>query len=282
VWEAQEARFQDGLRKLQEYSIREGHALVPITYKEPDGFKLGHWVNRYRTRYRKGVLDPEKAELIEGVMGWSWDPLGDDFEEGMGHLRIYREREGHLEVPAKHIEPHGFKLGRWIANRRHQYKEGTLTPARVDALQSVPGWSWDPREDLFWDGLDRLARYASREGHALVPQAYVEPDGFRLGSWVRVRRRDYKDGELSSERISALEAIGGWAWDAVEARFQEGLARLRAFRAREGHARVPQSYTEPNGFKLGLWANTRRVDYRKGKLSPERIAALEAIEGWEW
>jgi hypothetical protein len=34
--------------------------------------------------------------------------------------------------------------------------------------------------------------------------------------------------------------------------------------------------------KLGLWANNRRADYRKGRLRADRAATLEALPGWEW
>jgi len=33
---------------------------------------------------------------------------------------------------------------------------------------------------------------------------------------------------------------------------------------------------------LGAWAMSRRKEYRRGILSPTRIAALQAIPGWEW
>ena len=32
----------------------------------------------------------------------------------------------------------------------------------------------------------------------------------------------------------------------------------------------------------GRWASRRRMEFGKGRLSAERIAALEAIPGWEW
>jgi len=61
-------------------------------------------------------------------------------------------------------------------------------------------------------------------------------------------------------------------WD-----FQQGLRYLKAYEAHHGDCRVPQQFKTKDGFKLGIWCNNRRQDYKKGKLSQERIEALEAL-----
>ena len=63
--------------------------------------------------------------------------------------------------------------------------------------------------------------------------------------------------------------------------YQEGLAALKQFVQREGHARVPHGHTEGD-FNLGNWVANRRKDYREGKLASERIKELEALPGWTW
>jgi hypothetical protein len=45
---------------------------------------------------------------------------------------------------------------------------------------------------------------------------------------------------------------------------------------------VPLRYKTPDGFALGTWVGTRRVDYRKGTLSKDRITDLKAFEDWVW
>lgn len=37
-----------------------------------------------------------------------------------------------------------------------------------------------------------------------------------------------------------------------------------------------------DGFSLGRWVSWQRVTYGNGRLSPERVAALEAVAGWTW
>jgi len=48
-----------------------------------------------------------------------------------------------------------------------------------------------------------------------------------------------------------------------------------------GHCRVPGVFETKNGFKLGGWVSHRRREYQAGKLSQERIHALDAL-GFAW
>jgi hypothetical protein len=136
--------------------------------------------------------------------------------------------------------------------------------------------------------LGLLQNFVDREGHAQVPATHAEPfEGgqFRLGGWVSENRSNFSNGRLSQQRIKALEAVPGWVWDGNEAIYQEGLAALQAFVDREGHARVTATLAEPfrgNELNLGVWVSTRRMDYRAGGLSSDRLADLEALPGWVW
>jgi len=128
----------------------------------------------------------------------------------------------------------------------------------------------------FWFGL--LEAYIEHEGHANVSQSYKTSDGFNLGSWVNNQRR--QRDKLSPERIARLEALSEWVWDALEAAWESGFEQLQAFIKHEGHASPSQSYKTSDGFKLGSWVSSQRR--RRDKLSPERIARLEALPGWAW
>lgn len=47
------------------------------------------------------------------------------------------------------------------------------------------------------------------------------------------------------------------------------------------HGRLPQQHERFEGIALGMWVTKQRAAY-KGKLKPERVAALEALPGWTW
>ena len=50
--------------------------------------------------------------------------------------------------------------------------------------------------------------------------------------------------------------------------------------AANGTCVVPQTFKLSNGYKLGGWVSTQRV--KRDKLTPGRVARLEALCGWVW
>lgn len=68
----------------------------------------------------------------------------------------------------------------------------------------------------------------------------------------------------------------------VTSRFDEGIAHLHRYVAVHGTSN-PRQQDVIAGFPIGRWVNTRRTDYRKGRLSTERIAQLESeFPDWQW
>ena len=205
TWDAREGRWEEGFDCLKRFVEREGHARVPLGWRE-DGYRLGRWV-----QHQRGQLDAGRRKRLEALPGWVWDPQEADWEEGFGLLQRFVEREGHARVPAKHREG-TFRLGQWVSVRRRQYQSGQLDPKRQDRLEALPGWTWDVLTADWEEWFARLQRFVDREGHARVPRDHRE-DGYRLGGWVKNRRRDYRRGTLEATRRARLEALPGWAWD---------------------------------------------------------------------
>jgi superfamily II DNA or RNA helicase len=77
-----------------------------------------------------------------------------------------------------------------------------------------------------------------------------------------------------------LEAVQLRVLEVTAERFEVGLLALAAFRAREGHFRTPGDHIE-NQINLSNWASVRRKEHQEGRLSAERISALEGI-GFPW
>ena len=63
-------------------------------------------------------------------------------------------------------------------------------------------------------------------------------------------------------------------WTVSDDTWDDRYALLCAFAAREGHARVPQSYAE-KGIRLGSWVAVQRSKHES--LTPERRSRLESV-----
>ena len=236
--------FEVGLVALRAYVAREGHARVPSAHVE-GGVRLGMWVVGHRAHRRHGSLDPAREAELEAFPAWTWDPYEGDFREGLHALKAFVALHHHARVPPAYRDPDGYPLGSWVSVRRSEYRAGRLVPERAAILQGLPGWTWDKRSHNFDRGLEALHTFGRVHGHARVPRGYRAPAGFSLGSWVLQRRRDYRLGRLSPERVAALEAMPSWSWAPYEHGFDVGLRHLGEFAAAQGDCRVP--VPEPAG-----------------------------------
>src|SRR5262249_35050798 len=138
-------------------------------------------------------------------LGFIWDPFEADWEEGFRYLTIYKEREGHCRVPHSHME-NGLRLGSWVGRQRQSIN--TLSAARRQRCDKL-GFVWDPFETAWTEGFRYLKIYKEREGHCRVPGAHKE-NGFRLGQWVGVQRRNLE--AMSDSRRQRLNDLG-FVWD---------------------------------------------------------------------
>jgi hypothetical protein len=207
---------------------------------------------------------------------------------GIAALEVFVAEHGHAGVPVRFRTEEGFWLGAWCDVRRQERRKGRLSAERVAALDAL-GFVWDPPRGGSAGGwkvaLRALEAFVAEHGHARVPQTFRTADGFRLGSWCSGQRCSRRKGKLLPEREAALDTLG-FVWDPPRSRiddawWQVGFAALEAFVAEHGHARVPQAFRTADGYRLGQWCTRRRQERRNGRLSAERIAALDAL-GFVW
>jgi hypothetical protein len=185
---------------------------VPPNHIE-SGFRLGSWVSHRRHERRPGRLPEAQVTRLRGVCGWSWDPGGEQFADGLRRLRAFVSRAGHSRVPAQHTED-GFQLGIWVGHRRRDHRQGHLDSDKAKILECFPGWTWDVRGEEFERAYSVLVGFVERAGHARVPQKHLERD-FPLGAWiarVRLRRRGAAKGRLTEQQVRRLESLPDWRW----------------------------------------------------------------------
>jgi hypothetical protein len=81
---------------------------------------------------------------------------------------------------------------------------------------------------------------------------------------------------LPADRIAALDELG-MIWEPHVQDWLDGLADLREFAARHGHANPPRDFRGPRIKALRAWLNRRTTEWRRGQLPPDRIAALHDL-----
>jgi len=204
-------QWEEGFSRLQDYVEHNGHARVRATYKV-DGYGLGGWVTHQRSVYSKGTLEADSQRRLEELPGWTWDPIGDQWEEGFSRLQDYVEHNGHARVRATY-KVDGYRLGGWVGKQRTGYAKGTLDPDRAERLKGLPGWALTASAAKWEEGFRRLQDYVERHGHARVPDSCTL-DGYRLGGWVAKQRAKYAKGKLDTNHEHRLQELPGWAWDA--------------------------------------------------------------------
>ncbi|MGK5111666.1 zinc-ribbon domain-containing protein [Geodermatophilus sp. CPCC 205506] len=157
-----------------------------------------------------------------------------------------------------------------------------LLDAALDRAAAAPAqpWQWQAPPGRFHTGLDLLAAFAAREGHA-CPTSEYEEDGFPLGRWLMAQRRLCRAGKLPQAQADLLAGVPGWIWDYQADRWGQFEEALLSYIAREGTARLPGVHVE-NGYPLGRKIATLRVQHRRGDLSRERAEQLESLPGWTW
>jgi hypothetical protein len=239
-----------------------------------DGFKLGSWVSNQKARWNS--LGDERRQRLQELPGWELDARTAYWEEGFRRLQEYAEQHGHTRVPQKYVVD-GYKLGVWLNTQRTNWSK--LSEERRQRLSQTPGWTLNTLDAQWEEGFDHLLAYVEKSGNALVPNDYIH-EGFRLGQWVTVQRSNWES--LSDERRRRLANLPGWAHSARTAWWEDGFRRLEEYGKEYGHASPPQSYTDKDGFRLGVWVAKQRQNHAKGTLSADRRMRLSRLLGWEW
>jgi len=290
VWERNlvSIRWNETYQLMKKFCEKEGHARVHQHYKTENGYALGRWVQIQRDIYKKGKLSKKKKELLERLSGWVWDARKDRdrWPTGYKYLFEYAKEHGNTNVLSNYKTKDGFNLGGWIARQRARNRKGLLTVERQKKLEKLPDWTWNKSKyrPNWHEHLSNLIEYTKEYGNTNVPLKYKTKDGFLLGRWVSQQRFLYKKRKLTTERTKDLERLSGGMWHKCKSRqdWYESLISLIEYAKEHGNTKVPYNYKTKDGFNLGQWVSNQRQFYKKGKLSPERIKALEKLNGWLW
>lgn len=220
----------------------------------------------------------ELFEELESTLAASWDMMYAEAE-------VYYQLHGHLDVPKRYRTQNNLGLGNWIQTQRmirRGTQAGNLTEQKIKKLDKI-GMIWQtPGEQSWENGYEHAKVYHNQYGHLDVPARYICEDGFKLGRWISNIRASHnglkKRSTLSAERAARLDELG-MIWSRVDFGFEHGLYSAARYAAVHGNLRVPVSYVDEEGFKLGRWLAAARS--REKELSDEKKRRLTEL-GMEW
>jgi hypothetical protein len=178
-WDPNEDRWEEGFQYLCVFTKREKHSRVPDKHLENE-YRLGQWVTVQRVR--ESQLSKDRRQRLD-ALGFVWDPVEEQWEEGFQYLSAFVKREKHCRVPKSHLEK-GYALGQWVSNQRT--KSSKLSRDRRQRLDAL-GFVWDAIEEQWEEGFQYLSAFVKREKHCRVPVKYIEK-GYSLGGWVGRQR----------------------------------------------------------------------------------------------
>jgi len=137
--------------------------------------------------------------------------------------------------------------------------------------------------DRWFQMYEALTRYRRKYGHCVVPCSFVSDDFVnapqQLGPWVHTQRNSFKLAQEKkdakgaggrghfghyaegSERVNLLNELG-FVWDAKEAAWREGYEQLKLYLKDNKHVMVPRRFVTKDNFKLGVWVDNQRHDFK--------------------
>jgi len=118
----------------------------------------------------------------------------------------------------------------------------------------------------------RLLFYKNKYKSTCVPHRFQGDQ--ELGYWVDAQRSNYKNKEISADRIDRLEEIG-FVLNPLDLGWDEMFQRLVDYKNEFKSTNVPQNYKADT--KLANWVDTQRKRYSKKELSTDWIDRLEQI-----
>ena len=275
-----ELAWENGCASARRYRDSHSDLLVPVHYKDKDGFALGEWIVYNRQRYLGGNLPSDRVERLE-ALGMVWDTGSILWEKSYAAAVQYYLENHTLEIPVKYVTPDGMALGVWLGSQRAAYKEGVLTDAQIEKLEAL-GVDWTNRNDRKWQtAYEAAVKYHAAHGNLDVPIEYIDEDGILLGKWVSRQRYAWQNPERSSARVTlerkALLDELGMNWEKTDS-WQHRYELAVEYKKEHGSLAVPAQYRTEDGIWLGSWLSRQKQMLREGKkLSAARRAALKEL-----
>ena len=280
-WTWVDDKFQEQLDHWNTQYAKLGNKKPSSESKDPDQKRAGKWQQKQRQLYKKDKLSTGRIQFLNDTPGWTWEEE-DPYQEQLDNWNTQYVNKGNKNPSQSSKDPEEKRAAEWQNRQRHFYKNGKLSTGRIQFLNDTPGWTWE-EEDPYQEQLDNWNTQYVNKGNKKPSMTSKDPEEKRAGQWQDRQRQLYKKGKLSAERIQDLNDTSGWTWEEECFTYQEQLDHWKTQYAKKGNNK-PSSKTskDPEEKRAGQWQSDQRKTYKIGKLSADRIEALNNTPGWTW
>lgn len=259
--------FDTWYKIAEDYYNEHGNLLVPHNYKDKDGKQLGKWLSSIRIKYHSKTLriSHQKVDKLNQI-GMVWNVLDYKWNAKYEEVKKFYAEYHDLNLLPLYKGEEGRKLLSWIKSQRSIYysnKEGLKYNEKITKLEQV-GIVCKHNDELWNDMYTLAVNYHDKYHHLLIPVYYETEDNKKLGVWIRNQRKSYVKGDLSLERINALEAIG-MTWKVNETKWNLMYEELKNYYDKYHTLTISKTY-EPmfvTNEELKTWLNVQRKNYRR-------------------
>jgi superfamily II DNA or RNA helicase/ubiquinone/menaquinone biosynthesis C-methylase UbiE len=251
---------------------------------------LVNWITVQKRNYNEGKLFQERIDILNQTEGWVWDDFGERWNET--HQKWVEFYQKNKKTPSHHSKNEDERfLGYWEGNQKKNFKNGNLSQDRINILNQTKGWVWEVDLDERWNKTHQKWVDFYQKNKKVPSQSSENQDEKFLERWAGTQKGNYKkgkqkknfkNGNLSQDRINILNETEGWVWDDnKEERWNETQQKWVEFYQK--NKKTPSHGTKNKDEKsLGNWVKVQKRSYKTGKLSQERINILNQTDGWVW
>ena len=274
-----------------------------ILFDKPHLASLNRWLKFQRSQFRKGNLQPKREEELL--------KLGYSFSENYSFITDNRKEKISIAAWNRVFEAistylNTFKLLEGIESKseyrllysaikkiQRQFDKGTLSQDKVEQLKEIRfDFNFSPliegkkKTDNFEVRFEELKLHKSRTGTFYLTKENNQNK--KLYPWLRSQRKLWNDGNLQPQRLERFNEIG-YSFNENYREKKSVCLKIKVndLRWDEKFKLFKKHYESNNTFyiqmtdnaneKLRAWVQSQISNFRKNKLSTDKIERLDSI-----
>ena len=274
VWSLLDSSWDDSFDNYIKF--KKEHNKEPNNNSKDKFEKLAAtWATRQRVSYKKNELSKSRVAKLDSV-DFIWDLAETSWDNNFKGYKSFKKKQGRFPSEESKDKSESF-LGSWAGGQRQKYKKNKLPKDRIDKLNLI-GFVWDPLELSWNQEFEEYQEFKKKFNKEPTVYSKSESEKF-IANWAARQRIRYNKNKLSQDKIDNLNSIS-FTWDQLESSWNKLFEDYKNFKERNNHE--PSAISKENYVReIGRWAGQQRKNYKKNKLSKERIDRLESI-GFVW